>query len=98
MIPYLLIILAFAADRVTKGWAADNLSFTQPIEVNQFLTFQKTYNRGVAFGMFQGIGPVVGWFSIIIVAGLFVYLLRTPVVTGFCGWAWPSSLEERWAI
>ncbi len=28
--------------------------------------------------MFQGIGPIVGWFSIIIVIGLFIHMMRTP--------------------
>ena len=28
--------------------------------------------------MFQGIGPIVGWFSIIIIVGLFVHMVRTP--------------------
>lgn len=78
MLPYILIILAFAADRVTKWWAAENLNELQPVEINEFLTFQSTYNRGVAFGMFQGIGQVVGWLSIFIVIGLFIHLMRTP--------------------
>ncbi|MFZ0548804.1 MAG: signal peptidase II, partial [Candidatus Promineifilaceae bacterium] len=43
-----------------------------------YLTLQPTYNRGVAFGMFQGIGSVVGWLSILIVIGLFIHLMRTP--------------------
>jgi signal peptidase II len=78
MLPYLLIILAFVADRVTKWWAAENLVEFRPIVVNEFLTFQSTYNRGVAFGMFQGIGPVVGWLSILIVLGLLIHMMRTP--------------------
>lgn len=78
MLPYILIILAFAADRFTKWWAAENLVEFRPVEVNEFLTFQTTYNRGVAFGMFQGIGPIIGWLSILIVVGLFIHLIRTP--------------------
>lgn len=78
MIPYLLIILAFAADRVTKWWAAENLVEFRPVEVNEFLTLHATYNRGVAFGMLQGIGPIIGWLSTLIVLGLLVHMIRTP--------------------
>lgn len=78
MLLYLIILLAFAADRITKWWAAENLVEFRPVEVNAFLTWQATYNRGVVFGMFQGIGPVIGWLSILIVIGLFIHMLRTP--------------------
>lgn len=78
MLPFLVIILAFVADRVTKWWAAENLVEFRPIEINKFLTFYPTYNRGVAFGMFQGIGPVIGWLSILIIIGLFIHMIRTP--------------------
>jgi len=78
MLPFILIILAFAADRVTKWWAAENLVEFHPVEVNEFLTFQSTYNQGIAFGMFQGVGRVIGWLSILIVIGLLVHLMRTP--------------------
>jgi signal peptidase II len=78
VLPYLLILLAFAADRLTKWWALENLVAFHPMEINDYLTFQSTYNRGVAFGMFQGVGPIVGWFSILIVIALLVHLVRTP--------------------
>jgi signal peptidase II len=78
MLPYIIIILAYAADRVTKWWIANNLADFRPVKVNAFLTLQPTYNRGVAFGLLQGIGPIIGWFSILIVLGLLVYLIRTP--------------------
>jgi signal peptidase II len=78
VLPYLVILLAFAADRITKWWAAENLVAFHPQEINEFLTLQTTYNRGVAFGMFQGIGPIVGWFSILIILGLFIHMARTP--------------------
>lgn len=78
MLPFLIIILAFGADRVTKWWAAENLVEFRPVEINEFLTLYPTYNRGVAFGMFQGIGQIVGWLSIFIVIGLLVHMIRTP--------------------
>jgi signal peptidase II len=78
MLPFLIIVLAFVADRVTKLWATENLVEFQPVKINEFLTLYPTYNRGVAFGMFQGNGPVIGWLSILIVIGLLVHMIRTP--------------------
>ncbi len=78
-IPYfLLILLVFLADRLSKLWAFAYLSAHGPTQVNGLLSIQETYNRGIAFGMLQGIGPLVGWLTIAIVAGMFIYLLRLP--------------------
>ncbi|MCP5095327.1 MAG: signal peptidase II [Chloroflexi bacterium] len=84
MIPYLLIILAFAADRLSKLWAADYFAEHGSVEINQFFILRQTYNEGVAFGMFHGVGPVVGWLSLIVIIGLFVFLIRRP--------------EEEWLV
>ncbi len=78
MFPYLLIILAFAADRLSKWWAEGYLSENGVTKVNDYLSLYPTYNRGIAFGMFQGVAPLVGWFSVIVVLGFFVYLTRIP--------------------
>lgn len=79
MIPYiLLILLAFGADRLTKWWAAAYLAEHGPTTFNAFFTLRETYNRGIAFGMFQGVGLIVGWLTIGVLIGLFVYLLRLP--------------------
>ena len=78
MLPYLLILMAFAADRLSKLWAATYLAENGPTQVHSLLTLYPTYNRGIAFGLLQGIGPIIGWISIVIVIGLFVYLVRAP--------------------
>ncbi|MEM7117453.1 MAG: signal peptidase II [Chloroflexota bacterium] len=79
MLPYfLLIFLAFAADRVSKWWAASYLAEHGTTTFNAFLTLRETYNRGIAFGMFQGIGPIVGWLTIGVLIGLLVYMVRLP--------------------
>ena len=76
---YILIILvAFAADRLTKWWATAYFSENGALELGSFITLSPTYNQGISFGMFQGIGRIVGWISIIIVIGLFIYMVRTP--------------------
>ena len=78
MLPYLLIFLAFLADRLSKWWALSFLDEDGPTQINSFLYVRETYNRGIAFGMFQGIGPIVGWLTIAVVVGMVVYLVRLP--------------------
>jgi len=75
---YLLILFAFLADRLTKWWAVSFLAENGPTQINSYLFVRETYNRGIAFGMFQGIGPIVGWLSIAVVVGMFVYLVQLP--------------------
>lgn len=78
MLPYLLIILAFAADRLTKWWVAGSFQVHSDTRVSSFFTVHPTYNSGIAFGLLQGIGPTIGWLSIAVVVGLAVYLVRVP--------------------
>jgi signal peptidase II len=78
MLPYVLILLAFAADRLSKLWVADFAAENGFIQINSLISFHPTYNRGIAFGLLQGIGPAMGWISIAIVIFLFVYMVRTP--------------------
>lgn len=78
LLSYTLILLAFAADRLSKWWVGGFLAENGATRVNSLLVIRQTYNRGIAFGMMQGIGPAVGWLSIMIVVGLFVYLIRIP--------------------
>jgi signal peptidase II len=37
-----------------------------------------TYNRGISFGLLQGIGPIVGWLSLFVLIGLLYYLTKLP--------------------
>lgn len=76
--PYLLIVAVFLADRLSKLWALGFLAERGTAVINPFLTILETYNRGIAFGMFQGIGPAVGWLTVGVVGFMFVVLLKTP--------------------
>ncbi|MDX1616166.1 MAG: signal peptidase II [Candidatus Promineifilaceae bacterium] len=78
MWPYVLIALAFAADRLSKWWVAAFLADNGVTRLNAWLTLRETYNRGLAFGLLQGIGPIMGWLSILIVLGLLLYLTQVP--------------------
>ena len=75
---YLLIPLAFLADRLGKWWAAAYLAEHGPTRFNALFTLVETHNRGIAFGLFQGIGPLVGWLTLFVLAGLLVYIHRLP--------------------
>lgn len=75
---YLAIALAFLADRLSKWWAAAYLAEHGIVRLTGWLTLRPIYNRGIAFGLFQGIGPVVGWVTLLFLGGLFVYLVRLP--------------------
>ncbi|MGD8583850.1 MAG: signal peptidase II [Chloroflexota bacterium] len=78
MLPLLLIVLAFGLDRVSKWWAAAYLAERGPTELHPLLSLYPTYNRGIVFGLAQGVGPIVGWLSVVVVIGLIIYLLRLP--------------------
>ncbi|HRQ42024.1 MAG TPA: signal peptidase II [Chloroflexota bacterium] len=75
---YFLIPLAFLADRLGKWWAAAYLAEHGPTQFNTLFTLVETYNRGIAFGLFQGIGPLVGWLTLAVLAGLVIYIHRLP--------------------
>ncbi|MBK8902144.1 MAG: signal peptidase II [Anaerolineaceae bacterium] len=75
---YLVMLLAFLADRFSKWWVAAYLAENGPLRVTSWLTIREVYNRGIAFGLFQGIGPVMGWLTLLLLLGIFVYLVRLP--------------------
>jgi len=68
---YVVLAIAIASDQVTKAWAVSSL---RPLGSVMFVPgfFNLTYeeNTGVAFGMFQGEGLLVGLlvFALIVVA------------------------------
>lgn len=75
---YLIIFVAFVADRLSKLWMEAYLTQNGPIFLTDWLTFYLTYNRGVAFGMFQGVGQLMGWLTLIVLALMLRYMQRLP--------------------
>ncbi|MDR3550674.1 MAG: signal peptidase II [Candidatus Babeliales bacterium] len=57
----IIFISTFQLDRVVKQYALDH--WTNPQEVNQFLSFQLVFNRGVTGGLFHTENPF--WFIIL---------------------------------
>lgn len=78
MLPLFLIVLAFGLDRLSKWWALEYLAERGPTALHPLVTLSPTYNRGIAFGLAQGVGSAVGWLSIVIVIGLLIYMWRLP--------------------
>ncbi len=76
--PYALILIAFLADRFSKQWAAAYYAEHGSTTFHPLFHLSQTYNRGISLGLFQGIGPLIGWLTIGVVVGLFVYLWRLP--------------------
>jgi signal peptidase II len=75
---YVVILVAFAIDRLSKWWVAAYLAEHGPTIVHPWLTLRATYNRGISFGLLQGIGPIVGWLSLFVLFGLLYYLTTLP--------------------
>lgn len=76
--PYALIVAIYMADRLTKWWMADFFATNGNVQLNAWVTLRETYNRGVAFGLFPGIGTVVGWLSVLVLTAALLFLWRTP--------------------
>ena len=49
---YLVMLLAFLADRLSKWWVAAYLAENGPIRLSSWLTIREVYNLGIAFGLF----------------------------------------------
>ena len=75
---YLLTIVAFALDRLSKWWVANFLVEHGPLQIHELLILRATTNRGMVFGLAQGAGSLMGWISLLIIGGLFIYLIRLP--------------------
>ena len=73
-----LILFAFAADQMSKAWALDYLAQNGSGQINVWFTITETYNRGIAFGLLQGVGPVVGWLSIGLLVIMLLWIRQTP--------------------
>src|SRR5690606_22199156 len=64
---YLLILVAFALDRLSKWWAAAYLTQHGPLQLHDYIILRLTVNRGMVFGLAQGVGPLMGWLSLLII-------------------------------
>ncbi len=71
-----LILMLVALDLTTKAWARNALEPGTSVEVFPFLDLTLSFNRGVAFGVFNSLG------------GMFVVLITAVITAGFSVWFW----------
>lgn len=77
-LPVALAVLLL--DQATKAVALSTLSGRPPVEVTGFFNLVLVWNRGVSFGMLQGIGGIGPWlltgFGLAVCVALLVWLAR----------------------
>lgn len=64
---YLLALLIFIADRITKQIA---LSYAKPCVINDYLSFELMFNRGVSWSMFHSDNNLIFWLVTLVVSGI----------------------------
>ena len=82
-----IVSLAATLDLASKAWAQSALVLHRPLEIlGDPLRLTLGYNRGVAFGLLDGTGPLPAILSGLIIVGLLAWTLhravqaRTPTV------------------
>lgn len=82
-----VLLIALAADLLTKRMAEQNLVLGETIDILPFFSFQRTVNTGVAFGMLRGGGPLIVVANVIalLVVCFYVLLERRPILAGVAG-------------
>lgn len=78
-IGYLIAVLVFIADQVSKPWILSVFEANpRPIEVTGFFNLVLVYNRGVSFGLFSNdsaYGPFILAGMAVVIAGLIWHFL-----------------------
>ena len=71
----------FLLDQVTKAWILISLAPLSPPRIDlvgQWLSLEYAENRGVAFGLLGGVGPLVVVAPVLVVIAMMVVYLRSP--------------------
>jgi signal peptidase II len=66
--------LVVVLDQVSKYLVRDRIGRGEEVEVFPFLDLTNTRNRGVAFGMADGVSPVLIGATMLLLLGLLIYL------------------------
>lgn len=69
--------LVVAVDQLTKAWAVDAL-VDRDIGIFWTLRLNLSFNRGMAFGVGDSAGPVIGAIAMVVVVGLLLGIRRQP--------------------
>lgn len=74
---FIIIIIGFILDRITKVWAVNTLSGKGDIIIlKDIFSFSYVENRGAAFGFFQNKVILLSIITFLVVCGIIYYLLK----------------------
>lgn len=74
---FLIIIVGFFFDRITKNWALNTLKSGKDIQIiDKYFTFQYLENKGAAFGIFQGKIVLLTMVTLVVLIGMILYLYK----------------------
>lgn len=97
-----IVVVAIAADQVTKLIARASFTPNDPFEVLPFLHFTNTWNTGIAFGQFRDNQIIVIVLSVIAIGWMLYYFARSggrspllPVALGLLTGGAASNLFDR---
>lgn len=71
-------LVVIVLDQATKTLALDRLTLGKPIHVIGTLEWELVYNRGSAFSLGQGLGPIIGMFALVVAAAMLVMARKAP--------------------
>jgi signal peptidase II len=72
-----LAVIVVIADQLTKAWVAANIAPGRGVEVvGDLLRFVHAQNRGGIFGLFGDSATLLGLASTVVIAVIFVYMVR----------------------
>lgn len=72
-----LALVVFFTDRIVKVIVAQNILFNEKINIlSGVISFTKTFNTGAAFGILKDYGIFLTIFSVLVIIGIIVYLVK----------------------
>ena len=79
---FLIALLVFILDRVTKIVAVSNMSYGQSIHIlPNIFHFTFVLNNGTAFGLFKGANSALAVLSVLVITLIIFYVLKNKVST-----------------
>jgi signal peptidase II len=77
-----IVVVTLTVDQVSKVWIVQNLALgdtRQPIPaLAEYFQITHSANRGLAFGLFQQAGDIIGVFALVVVGALLYFYPRLP--------------------
>ncbi len=70
-----LLVFPILIDYFSKEYI-QNIIFSDPFSLNKFIIINKTYNKGIAFGLFNFDSPLTNIFFIIIIIFIIIFIIN----------------------